>query len=153
MAYGHGGRRPGAGRKPKSTHLRGLDGGAGKRKVVGAAKTALTKPVDEFDAPDSLTHDQRLVWMALAPHAFEARTLTKGTMEAFIMLCRNVVIERGLAASAFAGNADHRGMIQRVDAEMGAFSLRPCGKAIYEADEAEQAPVNPLSRFTGGRRV
>lgn len=149
MANGHGGNRPGAGRKPKSSYLRSIDGGAGKRAPTPSAAAE----VEEFDAPDSLAMDQRHVWMELAPHAFAARTLTKGTMEAFIMLCRNVVIERGLAASAFAGNADHRGMIQRVDGELAAFNLRPCGKAIYEAVGEEQKPVNPLSRFTSGRRA
>lgn len=96
--------------------------------------------------------EQRHVWMELAPHAFAARTLTKGMMAAFVMLCRNVLIERGLAASHFAGNADHRGMIQRVDGEMAAFGLRPCGKAIYEPESEQAAPANPLSRFTSGRR-
>ena len=152
MANGHGGSRPGAGRKPKSSHLRGLDGGAGHRGAAPAAPKA-TVEVEEFDAPNSLTLEQRRVWMELAPHAFAARTLTKGTMESFVMLCRNVLIERGLAAGALAGTADHRGMIQRVDAEMAAFNLRPCGKAIYEAEPDGKAPANPLSRFTSRKQA
>lgn len=152
MANGHGGGRQGAGRKPKSRVLRSFDGGAAKRGRSATAAPTVPAPVDEFDAPDCLTTEQRLVWLELAPYAFAARTLTKGTMAAFIMLCRNVVTERGLAASALAGTPDHRGMIQRVDAELGAFSLRPCGKAIYEAeDEQRQAPTNPLDRFTSRR--
>lgn len=102
-------------------------------------------PVEEFDAPDCLTVDQRLVWLELAPHAFAARTLTKGTMAAFIMLCRNVVTERSLASGALAGTSDHRGMIQRVDAELSAFNLRPCGKPLYQAEPEEKK--NPLERF------
>lgn len=153
MANGHGGSRPGAGRKPKSSYLRALDGGAGKRPLRDVPVSAPPVAVDEFDAPDSLTTEQRLVWLELAPHAFAARTLTKGTMTAFVMLCRNVVTERGLAAGALAGTADHRGMIQRVDAEMAAFALRPCGKAIYEAEPEEKKPATPLSRFTSRRHA
>lgn len=146
MANGHGGRRPGAGAKPKSKYLRGLDGGAAKRQPATHLPAAAPPvPVDEFDAPDCLTVDQRLVWLELAPHAFAARTLTKGTMAAFIMLCRNVVTERAMAGGALAGTSDHRGMIQRVDAELSAFNLRPCGKALYEAEP--EAKKNPLERF------
>lgn len=145
MANGHGGSRPGSGRKPKNAVLRGLDGGAGKRGPASAA--VAVAPLEEFAAPDTLTMDQRHVWLRLAPHAFAARTLTKATMEAFLLLCRNVVIEQALSASAFAGNADHRGMIQRVDAEMAAFSLRPVGKPIFEAEPEAEKPANPLDRF------
>jgi hypothetical protein len=154
MPNGHGGPRPGAGRKPKSKHLRGLDGGADRR-TRAPLSPAPTVAVDEFDAPNSLTTDQRLVWLELAPHAFAARTLTKGTMAAFVMLCRNVVIERQLAAGALAGTSDHRGMIQRVDAEMARFCLAPFGKAIFEAEVAssEHAPPNPLTRFTARKRA
>lgn len=155
MANGHGGGRPGAGRKPKSSYLRSIDGGAGKRKPASELPAAVPPvEVDEFDAPDSLSPAQRLVWLELAPHAFAARTLTKGTMAAFVMLCRNVVIERSLAAGALAGTSDHRGMIQRVDAEMLAFSLRPCGKAVYQAEpEGQQRSANPLDRFTSRKRA
>lgn len=151
MANGHGGGRPGAGRKPKSSVLRAFDGGAGKRAPASSLPSAVAPvAVDEFDAPDCLTTEQRLVWLELAPHAFASRTLTKGTMAAFVMLCRNVVTERALAAGALAGTSDHRGMIQRVDAELMAFSLRPCGKALYEAPGAE-AKKNPLDRFLKAR--
>jgi hypothetical protein len=154
MANGWGGGRPGAGRKPKSKHLRGLDGGADRRRPAPQSAAA-TIAVDEFDAPNSLTTEQRLVWLELAPHAFAARTLTNGTMAAFVMLCRNVVIERQLAAGALAGTSDHRGMIQRVDAEMARFCLAPFGKAIFEADggTGEKTPPNPLSRFTARKRA
>lgn len=146
MANGHGGGRPGAGRKPKSSVLHGLDGGAGHRAPASSLPAAAPPvPVDEFDAPNILTTEQRLIWLELAPHAFAARTLTKGTMAAFGMLCVNVLIVRQLATGALAGSADHRGMQQRVDASMSAFSIRPCGKALYEAET--QTKKNPLDRF------
>lgn len=153
MIYGHGGRRPGAGRKPKSAHLRSIDGGAGKRGPAPASASA-TAAVEVFDPPASLLTDAALlVWLELAPHAFQARTLTRATTAAFVMLCRNVVTERTLAAGA-SGGSDHRGMIQRVDAELLRFNLAPCGKAIYQPEEdAKPSPVNPLTRFTQRKRA
>ena len=145
-----GGRRPGAGRKPKPTHLRGLDGGAGKRGPVPSSPSA-TAAVDVFDPPASVTDAALAVWQELAPHAFAARTLTRATTAAFIMLCRNVVAERTLANGA-AGGSDHRGMGKLVDAELLRFALAPCGKAIYEPETpAKATPTNPLARFTQRR--
>lgn len=150
MANGHGGSRPGAGRKPKSTVLRSFDGGAGKRRAPAAT---VPVEVEEFDAPNSLTMEQRHVWMEFAPEAFQKRTLNKSTMGSFVIFCCNVIVMRGYYGTPVQGGSDHRGMIQRVQADLSAFSLRPCGKAIYEAPEDAQQPVNPLSRFTSGRRA
>jgi len=103
--------------------------------------------IDEFDAPNDLTTAERNVWLELAPFAFGNRTLTRATSLAFRLLCRNVVLERALATSVEdRGGANHRGLIQRVDAELSAFNLRPFGKAIYQT-EPESAPVNPLEKF------
>jgi hypothetical protein len=44
-----------------------------------------------------------------------------------------------------AGGANHRGMIQRVDAELARFCLSPFGKPMYAAPAAT---VTPLDRFT-----
>lgn len=90
------------------------------------------------------------VWHELAPHAFAARTLTIGTAAAFLMLCRGVVKERQLSASAFrAGGPDHRGMMARVATWMKDFSVAPFGKPLYAAESV--APANPLDRFTKSR--
>jgi hypothetical protein len=142
-----GGRRPGSGRKPKPKQER-LATGQIARVLSHPSVPPTTNPtskIEEFDAPDSLTRDERLVWLKLAPHAFANRTLTKGTAWSFEMLCRNIVLERELGAGGTRGMADHRGMIQRVDAELLRFNLSPCGKALYEAEP--EAPANPLSRF------
>jgi hypothetical protein len=147
-----GGARPGAGRKPKNALLRSIDGGAGRRPVVTALPAgAVIAPVEEFGPPEDLTPEQLAVWTELAPLAFHNRTLTKSTALAFQLLCRNVVLERMLASSHVdrCGSA-HRGMIQRVDVELAAFSLRPFGKPIYEA-EPEQ-PANPLEKFLHRKR-
>jgi hypothetical protein len=92
------------------------------------------------------------VWHELAPHAFAARTLTVGTAAAFLMLCRGVVKERQLSASAFrAGGPDHRGMMARVATWMKDFSVAPFGKPMYAAEPA--ALANPLDRFTNPKRA
>ena len=150
MAYGHGGRRPGAGRKPKSSLIRAVTGHPGHRGRVlshpSAGHVPVVAPVDEFDAPSDLTTDERNVWVELAPFAFANRTLTRATSFAFRLLCRNVVLERSYASSiADKGGPNHRGLIQRIDAELLAFNLRPCGKAMYEA--APEAPASKLDRF------
>jgi hypothetical protein len=147
MAGGHGGRRPGTGRKKKSLVLRSIDGGANRRGPLPTTNSdQVIAPIEEFDAPDDLTMEERQVWMKLASHAFQNRTLTRATALAFEMLCRNLALERRLAGSALArGGADHRGIIQRVDAELLRFNLAPCGKPMYEAQP--EKPANPLERF------
>lgn len=155
---GWGGRRPGAGAKPKSERERALSGvpsHVNGRVLPGpGSKTDDLGDVDEFDAPNDLTTDERLVWLELAPHAFRNRTLTKATSLSFRMLCRNVVLERTMAASkADQGTADHRGMIQRVDAELLRFNLSPCGKAMYEPKDGDKKPANPLERFLNRGRA
>lgn len=135
-----GGRRPGAGRKPKSAAERALDGNAGHRGRVLTHPTASTyvppppPPVlDEADAPNDLSFDERTVWLELAPHAIANGTLTDATALSFRILCRNIVLERAFASSVNdKGSANHRGMLQRVDAELLRFNLSPCGKPVAE---------------------
>lgn len=134
---GSGGRRRGAGRKPKPAHERRLAGNAGHRgKVlahpsVPAVQAPQLPEIEEFDVPDDLTTDERHVWMELAPHAFANRTLTTATSLAFRLLCRNVVLERRYAGSVQdAGGASHRGVIQIIDRELLRFNLAPCGKSV-----------------------
>jgi hypothetical protein len=151
---GHsGGRRPGAGRKKKSDLERTITGDPGHRaKVLAHPSAPIVAPVEEFDAPNDLTTDERLVWLGLAPFAFANRTLTKATALGFRLLCRNVVLERAIAADVEQrGGANHRGMIQRVDAELLRFNLAPCGKPMYEA-QSEQPAANPLAQFLARKR-
>jgi hypothetical protein len=144
-----GGSRIGCGRKPLNAVQRALTGNAGHRSRVllgpGAGEALVTAAIDPFEPTVELASDERRVWDALAPHAFAARTLTRGTELAFALLCRNLVIERAQARMA-PGTPSHRGMIQRVDAELAAFSLRPFGKPILTA-EPVVTPANPLERF------
>ena len=139
---GSGGSRVGSGRKSKRLAEKVLHGTA-----LLKEKRAEKPLVDEFDAPDDLSRDERLVWLELAPHAFTARTLTRGTSYAFRLLCRNVVLERAISIDPDQrGGANHRGIIQRIDAELQAFSLRPMGKPLLE--EAPKV-VDPFAEFDG----
>jgi hypothetical protein len=89
---GSGGQRTGAGRKSKAAIEHWLAGSKSR-----AGKPAARVTVDEFDAPNDLTTEERNVWLRLAPHAFKARTLTPGTEYQFVMLCRNILLERRIA--------------------------------------------------------
>lgn len=101
--------------------------------------------VDELQA----LVDALAVWRELAPHAFAARTLTPATAVMFLMLCRAVVQERALSASAATvSGPNHRGMMQRVATLSKDFIVAPFGKPMYAA---EQPTANPLDRFTKTR--
>lgn len=146
-----GGRRAGSGRKPKTALEKALGGNAGHRAKVlpgpGAGQVPVTVPIAPVAVPDVVTMDAEQVWKELSPFALANRTLTPATALAFRVLCRNVALEQILAADPLTrGAANHRGMLQRVDAELGAFNLRPFGKPIYEAED-EAKPANPLERF------
>lgn len=145
-----GGRRAGSGRKPKTALEKALGGNAGHRARVlpgpGAGQVPVTAPIAPVAVPAVVTMDADQVWAELSPFALAARTLTPATALAFRVLCRNVALEQMLAAGPEKGGANHRGMIQRIDAELGAFNLRPFGKPIYEA-EVEAKPANPLAEF------
>lgn len=161
---GSGGRRPGAGRKPKDAILRALDGGRASHSRKPA--TVLPHPssdgleppapklpqVDEADAPIEFDAEERAVWLELAPHAILARTLTPATSLGFRMLCRNVVMERNYSKSVLErGSANHRGLIQRIDAELLRFNLAPCGKPIASVEPTEK-PIDPLKARYFARR-
>lgn len=132
---GSGGRRVGSGKK-------------GNRGVVlphPSAPAPPGPPSDTFDPPATLRGKARAVWLELAPLAFEARTLTRATEASFVILCRNVALERKLAGSRRgAGGTNHRGMIQRVDAELAHFCLAPFGKPLSETKSAA-----PVSKWAG----
>lgn len=147
---GSGGRRVGSGKKLKSDLEHAISGTVGPLGIVlqHPSSTAIA-PVETFDAPSTLRGPARVVWDALAPLAFEARTLTRATELSFVLLCRNVALERKMARGRGAGNANHRGMIQRVDAELTKFCLSPFGKALYAPQPV--ASTNPLDRFVKGR--
>lgn len=145
---GSGGRRVGAGRKPKSEYERELGGNAAKRgRVLAHPSVPAGAPVvDEFDAPNCLTLDERHVWLELAPHAFKKGTLTPGTSYAFVVLVRHVLLERQFAASVTEkGSSKHNAALKEVNKGLDAYGLRANGKPIY--DGAAAVPVNRADAF------
>lgn len=158
MANGHGGQRAGSGRKPKAAVARALDGNANHKGRLLPHPSAVTPPpaakvFDEADAPNDLSTDERNVWLELAAHATANGTLTDATSLAFRMLCRNIVLERQYMGSvADRGSANHRGLIQRVDAELLRFNLAPCGKPVAPVGAVEPAADPVKDKYFGGNR-
>jgi hypothetical protein len=102
----------------------------------------------ESDAPADLSADEKRIWVRLAPHAMQAGTLTTASELAFVLLCKNVVLERAYAGSVQdRGSANHRGIIQRVEGGLDAFGLRPQGRRMPQAKPIEQPSANPLSKY------
>lgn len=123
-----GGARPGSGPKPMSARERAIRGAKDQRK----SPPPLVEPVP-VQAPPTLTSEERVIWDWLAPHAVAAGTLTPAGAYGFSLLCRNVVIERELAADpATRGQSNHRGVVQRIDAELARYMLAPMGKPLVE---------------------
>lgn len=162
MANGWGGRRPGSGAKRrKSDAQMEITGSPRRRRSSEPAGRVLHHPsaaspkapelpkVDETDCPNELDVEGRKVWIELAPHAYAAGTLTPATRYAFTLLCQNIVMERAMRQAPLAiGTANHRGIIQRIDAELLAFNIRPCGKPMADGGVGTHVkPVNPLDRF------
>lgn len=152
---GSGGARPGSGPKPKlkivdpvesavpGTPLPSTNSDAG-----GAEPLA-----EEWGAPDDLSADERKVWLKLAPHAVARQTLTKATAFQFELLCRNVVLERAMAGDVKQrGTANHRGLIQRVDAELLRFDLAPNGKPHGAVPGTVTKPKSALEKLQERRK-
>lgn len=153
---GWGGPRVGAGRKPKPAEVRALDGGAGHRRVVQHPSVPPTQipvvEVDESDAPDCLSVEERKVWLRLAPLAMAKGTLTKDEGLAFEMMCKNIVLEREFAASRVdAGGPNHRGLIKVVDTELARFGLHGMGKPVAPSSGVPDVDPMEAKYFGGGR--
>ena len=131
-----GGHRAGAGNKP-------LEFAGGKKRVL--------PPMEHFDPPSHLQGADLEQWTELAPYAFEARTLTRRTMMAFVDLCKSRVLcdelERDYGKTigdtyveGKRGGPDHRSMIQRVQSQMKDFALAPFGKPVIQEEVKEADP-------------
>jgi hypothetical protein len=142
-----GGRRPGAGRKPKPKP----DGFAQPARVLAHPSVPTTNepsPIEEFDAPDDLTAEERAVWMKQAPFAFQNRTLTRVSALSFERYCKVVVLERNEAKSSGMGGANHRGLLKQINNYELQFMLTPNGRPMPEAaPAADAAPQSKLARF------
>lgn len=130
-----------------------MTGDAGRRgRVLAHPSSAPVSPaplptVEEADVPNDLKTDERLVWLKLAPHAIQNGTLVAASEVAFGLLCQNIVRERKYGESLTeCGTANHRGLIQRVEAGLDAFGLRPLPGKPLAQPQAEKR-VSPLERF------
>lgn len=166
---GSGGRRIGSGRKKKPTHLRGIDGGAGRR---GPAGDRDVDPVDVasalMDAPASLGPGECVIWQEWAPLAHAAGTLTPSTLGNFVQLCQAEVDRRELrdrytiwrdaegtplallvmdAKEELSVRREHRTLSKDIHARMKDFLIAPFGKELVQADPGAGA-IDPLDAFT-----
>lgn len=142
-----GGRRHGAGRKPK--HPAGVTARVLSHPSVPVVPTTNEpSPIEEFDAPDDLAADERAVWLKQAPHAFKNRTLTRATALAFERYCKVVVLERNEAKSSGMGGANHRGLLKQLNSYEQQFLLAPAGKPMAEVPAAPQQDADDA--FFGG---
>jgi hypothetical protein len=141
---GWGGKRKGAGAKPKR---RPEEMGRVFAHPSVPPTTNEDSPVEEFDAPDDLTAEERAVWLKQAPHAFRNRTLTRATAMSFERYCKVVVLERNEAKSSGVGGANHRGLLKQINAFELQFMLtancRPMADAAPVADKA----AKPLEKY------
>jgi hypothetical protein len=140
-----GGRRIGAGRKPKNRTASVLQHPSSS---VVPPSTNEPSPVEEFDAPNDLAADERAIWLKQAPHAFANRTLTRATALSFERYCKVVVLERNEAKSSGVGGANHRGLLKQINSLEQQFLLAPFGKAMPTNEKPTAADTD--DQFFGG---
>ena len=169
---GSGGRRSGAGRRKKATHLRGIDGGAGRRGPMdppaGAAPPPPVADVALLEPPAGLGAIESDIWRAWAPLAHAIGTLTAATAANFGQLC---VLEadrrelwaryqRHLSASGeprlllqmdrkeeLATRREHRTLAKDIHARMKDFMIAPFGKELAPPGEPGAGEIDPIDRF------
>lgn len=119
---------------------------------AGTTTVAVTAPAVP-SPPSTLSADASDVWRTLAPLAVERQTLTAATAHSFEVLCRNIVLERRLADDPeTVGGPNHRGILQRVDAELLRFDLSPNGKPHGQAAALEK-PQSAIERLRARRQA
>ena len=136
---GRGGRRPGAGRKPRG-------------RPAGLVLTLPgLRPAGLETAPAELPAAVRVVWARLAPLALLERTLAPATAAGFGQLCQQWVYVAELAATIErlgAGTREAEGYLKqygrlagRLDSSLARFNLTANGKPAVAA--APAAVANP----------
>lgn len=138
-----GGRRPGAGRKPRS-----------KTGVVllhpGRPAAAVPAPPAEIKVPATLDPEELEIWNERAPHAIAFGTLDAASVAAFARYCQIVVLERHEGKSSGRGGSNHRGLLKQLDAFELRFLLSPNGRPMPQrAGAADTQPTSKLGRFRG----
>lgn len=167
--FGSGGSRVGAGRKSKQQNVARLHGSRQR----GTRPSAAVGPMEPVEMPEGMPSDQQAIWTELAPFALAARTLMPSTAAAFRDLCEAIVLKRMMLAEIMRDGltqtkvtlqmdeqggglqsvekkahtllAQHRGMMQRVEAGLARFRLSPNGKEIA----VPLQPDDPFDEFDG----
>lgn len=149
-----GGARVGAGRPRRDPTAKWLSGAGTRPQGLVARPVEPSGVAVDVPCPVGMQADEASVWRELAPHATAEGTLTPRTVMAFGWLCRNVVMERKLAASPLgAAGPDHRGMMQRVEAGLARFRLTPDGKPVVQTDAKDEWSEfdQPMQVIRGGK--
>lgn len=141
-----GGKRIGAGRKPKNPNGFSARVLAHPSSQSPVPTTNGSGPIEEFDAPDDLSMEERHVWLKQAPHAFRNRTLTRASAMAFERYCKVVVLERNEAKSSGVGGSNHRGLLKQIQSYELQFLLAPAGRPMMDVPSA----VDDDDAFFGG---
>jgi hypothetical protein len=141
MANGHGGRRVGSGRKPKSgATIIGIDGQ--RRSTSRAESPAPGLATDEkeqlLEPPKDLPKQAAAWWRKFAPHAVSERTLTPATAHGFAELCMRKSIVDALdrrirrlgigSVDALSYLKERRGQSGQLTASLKDFKLEAFGK-------------------------
>lgn len=140
-----GGRRIGAGRKPKNRTAQVF-----QHPSSAVAQPETSAPVEAFEAPSDLAAEARAIWLRQAQHAFANRTLTQASALAFARYCTLVVLEGNEAKSSGVGGANHRGLLKHINALELQFLLTPSGKAMPAIDLSAATVADPDEAFFGG---
>jgi hypothetical protein len=154
-----GGRRAGAGRKPKGELLRFIDGNAGRRRrraQPAEPPSVITPAATAVEPPARMTAEELAIWHEWAPLAVQAGTLTPATAAAFEQLCQTEADRRQLRArftrrqpvlgeTEMAFRREHRALVRELNARLKDFCLAPFGKQLPGA--APEAEDDPLDKF------
>lgn len=158
-----GGSRPGAGRKPKTAKVVGMDGKPRadvlppSMQGTVAATATVTAPDSQpslIEPPADLSEPRKAFWREWAPQAIAAGTLTEETVLGFRELAEQYVIKANLA-TAVENQAPGWGeslklwikATQRVDSSMARFKLTALGKSA--PPKPKTASSNPWASVGG----
>lgn len=134
-----GGRRVGAGRKPKGARAHWLTGDAGKRNLslveapADAGQTRTAAVVTPLGPPGVLSEAERAYWVLWEPLARENGTLTPATCPGFVLLCQTAVDFTAARARMHTDPDDakvrshYRGLLLRVEQELARYGLASMG--------------------------
>jgi len=135
-----GGRRPGAGRKPKN-------GGIVLRHPSAGA-VPVPVPPGPVLPPAGLDPEALEVWNERAPYAIARQTLDQSSAPGFARYCELVVLERHEAKSTGRGGPNHIKILNYLEKAERSFSSYPIGRPMPQiAGAAEQQPTSKLGRF------